>query len=129
MKLSKKLSLHLKKTGQSTTEYMVLMVVVMGSLLAMGVYFKRALQGHVIGTQTEFGMSRAVSTSGDSGGKGMGWGLYDPRTTSGHVQHSLRSVTNSITRTRDVGGRYETTRDDVTNSLEWTTGTIESGGY
>jgi len=58
-----------QKRGQSTLEYAVLIVVIIGALLTVQVYFKRAVQGRVkssaddIGDQYSDGNMNAVKTT------------------------------------------------------------------
>jgi len=58
-----------KKRGQSTLEYAVLIVIIIGALLTIQVYFKRAVQGKVkssaddIGDQYSDGNQNVIKTT------------------------------------------------------------------
>lgn len=114
------------KKGQSTTEYMVLMVVVIASFLAVMVYMKRGIQGRIL-----------TAAMGDERASDIGL-FYDPRTANSHTVRHLISNSYTVT-TSDAGATggavggggdsVATTAHVQTNSIEWITGSIESGGY
>lgn len=101
------------KRGQSSLEYMVLMVVVIGSLIAVGVYMKRGIQGRWKENTGEDSM------------------LYDPRTGHSHTVHSLIANSYEETITVPVIGEkaFATTSYSQSHSIERTKGNIENGGY
>ena len=105
--------IKLKRQGQSTLEYTTLIVIILGAFLAVGTYFKRGIQGR---------WKTSVDELGDQ---------YDPRTADTHIKHSLESNTDTQIITTDAKGKkgFVTTRTDNTNSIEWTTGNAEVGGY
>ena len=96
-------------------EYMILITIIMGALLAAGNYFKRGLQG------------RWKSVADDLGDQ------YDPRTANSAVRHTLLS--NSITEITAIedssGGtnRIYTQRHDIVNTVEMKTGFEGVGAY
>lgn len=97
--------------GQTLVEYIVLLIIVIGTLLGVGNYFKRGLQGR---------WKTATDDLGDQ---------YDPRAADGTVRHTLVSNTvTTIMPQNDVGG-YWTWRTDDTVSTETKTGSIEVGAY
>ncbi len=99
------------KKGQTTLEYIVLIIIVMGALLAISNYFKRGLQGR---------WKAALDDMGDQ---------YDPRTADSAVRHTLVQNTNtSISTMSDTGG-YWTMRVDNSFSTERKQGTVSAGAY
>ena len=106
-----------KKTGQSTLEYTVLIVVIIGALLAASDYIKRGIQGR---------WKSAVDDLGDQ---------YDPRTAKtdiiyAYVGNSDMKITTFNTMTGGVGsassGVY-TFRTDSADSLEIKQGSTTVG--
>ena len=65
----------MKKKGQSTLEYAILMIIIIGALLAIQQYIKRAYQGRLksasddIGDQFSPGNTNVTKTKFSSGGK------------------------------------------------------------
>jgi hypothetical protein len=99
------------RKGQTTLEYIVLLIIVMGALLAISNYFKRGLQGR---------WKAAIDDMGDQ---------YDPRVADSSVRHVLTQNTNTIIITmNDVGG-YWTQRTDDSLSTEQKTGDVTIGAY
>ena len=88
----------LRKRGQSTLEYAVLIVVIIAALIAMQVYLKRGLQGR-------------LRESSDQIGEQFSPGY----TTSNRVTRSGSSVTES----RTIGGAVDTA---ITNQWQNITG-------
>jgi len=102
---------HLSRRGQTSLEYAVLIIVVIGSLLAIQNYVKRGLQGR---------WKSAVDDLGDQ---------YDPRTAITDVRHSLRSTTNTTIMTLDEAGGITTQRTDLSSSAEGREGQTSVGAY
>ena len=94
-----------KRRGQATLEYVVLIIIVIGAVMSIGNYFKRALQGR---------WKAAVDDVGDQ---------YDPRFTNTAITHKLLS--NAEVQVYSVPGSEGgiwTMRQDTTNSVETKTG-------
>ncbi len=100
-----------RRKGQTTIEYTVLMIVVLGAFVAAGNYIKRGLQGR---------WKSAIDDMGDQ---------YDPRTAVGNVRHivMVNSLTNIIAVPTTNG--FDTTRLDISNSLDRHVGSMSVGGY
>lgn len=103
--------LKARTKGQTLVEYIVLLIIVMGALLAIGNYFKRGLQGR---------WKTAVDDLGDQ---------YDPRAADGSVRHTLQSNTITSILTENGTGGYWTWRTDDTVSVETRTGNMTIGAY
>ncbi len=100
----------LRRQGQSTLEYVVLLIVITAVCLTMQNYIKRGFQGR---------WKEAVDDVGDQ---------YDPRFSNTSVTYKMVSNSDSQIRTiQDIGG-FWTNRMDVSNSVESKTGFSESGG-
>lgn len=103
--------LRLKKSGQSSIEYTVLIIIVIGALLAMQNYFKRGLQGR---------WKSSVDSLGDQ---------YDPRVTDSNIIERVDSKTfTQVISTNAIGG-FQTTRTDLTNSIQTKEGYMRVYGY
>lgn len=102
---------RMARKGQSTIEYAVLLIIVLGAFVAAGNYIKRGLQGR---------WKAAIDDMGDQ---------YDPRTATGSVTHTVmvNSITNIIAVPTTNG--FDTTRVDISNSLDRRTGSMSVGGY
>ncbi len=99
------------RKGQTTLEYVVLLIIVMGALLAISNYFKRGLQGR---------WKAAIDDMGEQ---------YDPRTADSSIRHTLTQNTNTVIITmNDVGG-YWTQRTDSSLSTDRKTGNVTIGAY
>ena len=99
-----------KNRAQSTIEFVVLLIIVIGSFIAMQWYVKRGLQGR---------WKSAVDDLGDQ---------YDPRLVNSLVTDTLSS--NAITEirvVRDQGG-FVTNRMDQSNAVETHSGVMVVGG-
>ena len=95
--------------GQSVLEYTVLIIIVIASLIAMGLYLKRGIQG------------RWKSTVDDLGEQ------YDPMYARTRVRHYLVSQTNTeIIAVNGEGGFY-TSRTDFSQSNDRKTGNAVIG--
>ena len=101
------------KKGQTSLEYVVLLIIVIGSFLAIQNYMKRGLQGR---------WRDAVDGMGDQ---------YDPRTAVTDVRHTLSSTTNTVIEALDLtgGGGFTTIRKDVSVSSERRRGQTSVGAY
>ena len=95
-----------KKNGQSTLEYSILIIIVLGAFVAMNNYIKRGIQGR---------WKSAVDDLGDQ---------YDPRFSDTNLNYSLSS--NAEVRVRiinDVNGVW-TDRVDTSDSSETKKGIV-----
>jgi hypothetical protein len=99
-------------TGQSVIEYCVTIIVIIGALISMQVYFKRGLQGR---------WKAAVEE--------MTQEYYDPRFTDSDITY--RTEANSVVRiwTAYEGDTMWTMRQDDTTSVESREGSTVIGGY
>lgn len=103
------------RKGQSSLEYTVLIIVVLGAFLTVQSYFKRGIQGRWKATVDEMGDQ------------------YDPRVADSSVRYTLDSTTAtaivSVNATRGIITGLATDRRDETNSVETKTGSISAGAY
>ena len=99
------------KKGQTTLEYIVLIIIVLGALLAIQHYLKRGLQGR---------WKAAMDDMGDQ---------YDPRVANSSVRHTLVQSTNTSIVTMNDAGGYWTQRTDESISTERKQGSVEAGAY
>ncbi len=101
----------MQKKGQITLEYIIIIIIVMGALLAISNYFKRGLQGR---------WKAALDDLGDQ---------YDPRAANSSLRYTLVSNTmTTIIATNAMGG-FWTQRTDDTTSTERKQGTVSVGSY
>lgn len=105
------LRLRKKRKGQTTFEYVTLIIIILGVFITIGNYFKRGIQGR---------WKSAVDEMGEQ---------YDPRAAVSQVFHTIDSKTNTQIITLDAPGGFYSSRTDVTNSLERTQGSIAVGAY
>jgi hypothetical protein len=103
--------LRIKQKGQSTMEYAVLIIVVLGVFVAMTVYIKRGFQGR---------WKSAVDNLGDQ---------YDPRAANTSLRYVLMSNTDTTILAMNAGNGFFTSRTDVSNSIELRTGYVGVTGY
>ena len=102
---------HRWNKGQTALEYMVLIIVLIGALLAIQNYFKRGLQGR---------WKAAMDDMGDQ---------YDPRLADSAVRYTLVQSTNtSIWAVSQPGGNW-TMRTDESISTERKQGNVQAGAY
>ena len=100
----------IRKKAQSSVEYAILVIIVLGAMVAGGIYFKRGLQGR---------WKSAVDEVGDQ---------YDPAYMNTRVTHYL--VANSQTSIWAImtgGNDYWTFREDISNSLDTDSGYMKVG--
>lgn len=97
------------KKGQSSVEYAMLIVIAIGALLTISVYFKRGVQGR---------WKTVVDDMGDQ---------YDPRYANSSVIHSINSNVTTSIETLNTDGGFWTRRTDDTNMIERKTGFITVG--
>jgi|GEM_PF-625833 len=98
--------MRLRRKGQSTVEYAVLVIIIIGAFLAMQQYLKRGFQGRWKATMDDFGDQ------------------YDPRLVNSKVTYTL--VSNSDTMVQAVpaidpvtgASGFTTNRTDVSSSIE-----------
>ena len=100
-----------KTKGQSTIEYAVLVMVVLGAFIATSAYVKRGIQGR---------WRSAVDELGDQ---------YDPRYTNTSINYTTSSVGDTRIQTLNANGGFWTIRTDNANSLETKKGYISIGAY
>jgi len=94
------------RRAQSSFEFSILIVIVLGALLTMQVYMKRAVQG------------RWKAASDDVGDQ------YDPRSTNGTILYQLSGESKTQVLSLPSGTGYWTTRTDQSNSIETRSGKI-----
>jgi hypothetical protein len=99
------------KRGQTVLEYIVLIIIVLGALLAISNYFKRGLQGR---------WKAAMDDMGDQ---------YDPRVADTSLRHTLVQSANTSIIAIDQDGGFWTQRTDESLSTERKTGTVSVGSY
>ncbi len=99
------------KKGQSTLEYTILLIIVMGAFLGVSNYFKRGVQGR---------WKSAVDDFGDQ---------YDPRATNSWIRHVISSNSVTTVVAVDMVNGFWTFRTDNSNTLETKTGSSIVGGY
>lgn len=95
--------------GQTTLEYSILVIVILGALISMSVYMKRGVQGR---------WKEAVDSLGDQ---------YDPRLSNAEIIHSIQSETLTEISITDADGGFFTNRTDMSNSAETKTGFVTVG--
>ncbi|MDP2652466.1 MAG: hypothetical protein Q8Q08_00365 [Candidatus Omnitrophota bacterium] len=99
------------RRGQSTLEFVTLLIIIMGVFIAAGNYFKRGIQGR---------WKASIDELGDQ---------YDPRLTNTSIKHILVSNTETRITTISAEGGLWSLRDDITNSLEIKTGGTTIGAF
>ena len=102
---------RMKKKGQTTLEYMVVIVILLAAFLAMQVYIRRGLQGR---------MKSSIDELGDQ---------YDPRAANTDILHTLVQTTNTSIMALNTSGGYWTRRTDATASRESKVGFMSLGNY
>lgn len=99
------------RKGQTTIEYAMLLIIVIGSFVAIQNYVKRGMQGRWRDT---------VDSLGDQ---------YDPQTANTSIQYTLTSTTNTQILAQDGVDGYWTQRTDDSTSREIKTGSTTVGAY
>ena len=110
-KRSDKMVFRRKKKGQTSLEYAVLLIVLMGAFLGMQNYMKRGVQGRWKASVDEMGEQ------------------YDPRTADTNIRETLSSSTNTSIIAMNTLGGYWTQRTDVSTSMERKVGATSVGAY
>ncbi len=101
----------LKNKGQSTLEYVVLIIVVMGALIATSDYVKRAIQGR---------WKTSVDDLGDQ---------YDPAYANSTITHATNGTSITSITTINATGGFWTKRLDSSNMEESKAGFTAIGAY
>lgn len=101
----------IKKRGQTSLEYIVLIVIVLAVFLGVGNYFKRGISGR---------WKAAIDDMGDQ---------YDPRATNGSIRHTILSNTITQIMTINAAGGFWTSREDGTSTIEKKSGYIATGAF
>ncbi len=99
------------RKGQSAIEYSVILIILMGAFLGAANYFKRGVQGR---------WRESTDTLGDQ---------YDPRTTNGLIVQRILSNQQTALVSISTPLGLQTTRSDITNSLELRQGSTNVGAY
>ncbi len=100
-----------KKRGQTTLEYAILLIIIIGVFVGMQNYFKRALQGRWKGHIDELGDQ------------------YDPRVADTNVIYTMSSVVNTEVIAMNTASGWWTRRTDSSTSTERKTGYDGIGSY
>jgi len=104
--------MHTKsRRGQSVLEYVILLTIIMGALIAAGTYLKRGIQGR---------WKESIDGIGDQ---------YDPRVANSNLRHELDSNTTTRITIVDTPEGYWTRRFDEGNIEERKTGFTGVGSY
>ncbi len=103
----------MRQRGQSTLEYMILLILIIAAFIAIGNYFGRGVLGR---------WKAAVDDLGDQ---------YDPRLTNGKVTVSLSANMESrvVSVPDETREGVWTIRTDQSNSLERRSGFTSVGGF
>lgn len=86
---------HKNKIGQTSVEYAVLLILVIGAFIGIQNYMKRGIQGR---------WKVHVDEMGDQ---------YDPRTADTDIRHTLSSNTNTVIISMNTDGGSWTRRTDL----------------
>ena len=100
-----------KRKGQSTMEYALLLIIVMGAFIATSDYIKRGIQGR---------WRTAVDDLGDQ---------YDPRFTNTSVNYLTCSTGGTQVTTINANGGFWTMRKDSSLTNETKKGYMSVGAY
>lgn len=99
------------KKGQSSVEYVVLLILLMGAFIGMQNYLKRGVQGR---------WKAHIDELGDQ---------YDPRVAETNLRETLTSSSNTVILALNTDGGYWTMRHDNSVSEQKKTGYTGVGGY
>ena len=99
------------RTGQNITEYAILVTIILGAFIATSTYVKRGIQGR---------WKEAVDELGDQ---------YDPTAAQTTIIYRTNSATNTFITARPVGDFINSSRNDITNTVETKTGDITVDAY
>ncbi len=99
------------KKGQSTMEYAIILIIVIGALLASQQYFKRGIQGR---------WKASIDDLADQ---------YDPQATNSTIHHTLLSSTNTKIDSISTPGGLQTSRTDKVKTQDVTSGFTSVGPY
>lgn len=102
---------RMTKKGQTSIEYAVLLIIIIGAFIGIQNYMKRGVQGR---------WKAAVDELGDQ---------YDPRTADTSLKQTLYTNTNTTIVALNTYGGYWTKRTDDTISREQKTGYESAGPY
>jgi len=102
-----------KNRGQTTLEYVLIIIIFLGAFIAMSAYVKRGFSGR---------WKSAIDNLGEQ---------YDPRVADSSIRHQLSSTTDTdiIVIDDTVANLTYTSRTDTTSSVERKTGNIVIGSY
>ncbi len=93
--------------GQMSLEYVAVLIILVGALLAMQNYFKRGIQGR---------MKASVDSVGEQ---------YDPLTTTGDITQRVQgTTTTTVTVVGTPDGGKETIRSDNSSMTETKSGSV-----
>lgn len=101
----------IRKRGQTSLEFVAVIIIVLGAFLAIGNYFKRGIQGR---------WKTAVDEVGEQ---------YDPRVANGDVSRILSANSSTAVTSVDVPGGSYTIRTDQSESTDIKRGFIRVGAY
>jgi len=99
------------KQGQTTVEYVIIVVIVLGAFLAIQNYAKRGIQGR---------WKASIDELGDQ---------YDPRFAKTSIRHTIMTNTDTSILATPTANGFWTTRIDKTNSVDRKTGYMAVGAY
>lgn len=103
--------MKIKRKGQTTIEYVLIVVIVGTALLTTQIYIKRAVQGR---------WKTSVDDLGDQ---------YDPKAANTKIRHSISQDTETALRA-EIGAEGVTTyRSDKTLTTDYKNGTMGTGRY
>ncbi len=97
--------------GQTSLEYAMIIIIVVGALLTIQNYMKRGIQGRWKG---------AVDNLGEQ---------YDPRTADTRIRQTIVSTTNTTIVAMNTAGGFWTKRTDASVTRERKTGYTSVGAY
>jgi len=100
-----------KKYGQTTIEYIVVIIIVLAAFLAIQSYLKRGFQGR---------WKSAIDDLGEQ---------YDPGLANTLIRHTMDSTTNTTIFAVPAGNGSWTGRTDATTSIDKKSGYTAIFGY